>query len=71
MLDFYLQLNKEKNAHDTTKSRLLKNEKQLKQLNRGEESMTYLDKVFFFQRISATGSWKNIVRVFCLYRTWI
>ena len=72
MLDFYLQLNKEKNAHDTTKSRLVKNEKQFKQLNRGEESMTYFDEVwFFFQRISATGSWKNIVRVFCLYRTWI
>ena len=44
---FYLQLNKEKNAHDTTKSRLLKNEKQFKQLNRGEESMNYFDKVFF------------------------
>lgn len=70
MLDFYLQLNKEKNVHDTTKSRLLKNEKQFKQLNRGEESMTYFEKVwFFFQRINATGSWKNIVRVFCLYRT--
>ena len=48
MLDFYLQLNKEKNAHDTTKSRLVKNEKQFKQLNRGEESMTYFDKVWFF-----------------------
>ena len=48
ILDFYLQLNKEKNVHDTTKSRLLKNEKQFKQLNRGEESMTYFDKVFFF-----------------------
>ena len=48
MLDFYFQLNKEKNAHDTTKSRLKKNEKQFKQLNRGEESMTYFDKVWFF-----------------------
>ena len=47
MVYLYLQLNKEKNAHDTTKSTLLKNEKQFKQLNRGEESITYFDKVFF------------------------
>ena len=45
---FNLQLNREKNAHDTTKRRLLKNEKQFKQLNRGEQSMTYVDKAVFF-----------------------